>query len=116
VADWRGTKACVGVGQGGGDEDLPRFVLRSPPGLSVAFVVACSVGMSVAALFAITALVGLGFVSSRSSCATCASTAATWPSTSNSATPAKSQMPALRKALIAAARTVPGRRQRQRQL
>jgi len=38
-----------------------RFVLRSPPGLSVAFVVACSVGMSVAALFAITALVGLGF-------------------------------------------------------
>jgi len=38
-----------------------RFVLRSPPGLSVAFVVACSVGLSVAALFAITALAGLGF-------------------------------------------------------
>jgi diguanylate cyclase (GGDEF)-like protein len=38
-----------------------RFVLRSPPGLSVAFVVACSVGLSVAALFAVTALSGLGF-------------------------------------------------------
>ena len=38
-----------------------RFVLRSPPGLSVAFVVACSVGLSVAALFAATALFGLGF-------------------------------------------------------
>lgn len=38
-----------------------RFVLRSPPGLSIAFVVACSVGLSVAALFAVTLLAGLGF-------------------------------------------------------
>jgi ATP-binding protein involved in chromosome partitioning len=47
---------------------------------------------------------GKDFVSTR----TCASTVTTWPSTSSWATPPRASMPALRKALVAAARTVPG--------